>query len=172
LNKSDLVSLAQYQATIDLVNSELPRSVKIITSDRGIVDIDTILGINAAVEDHLEDRPSHHDAEEEHDHDDDINSINLVLAQEFDPEQLRCKLETLVAEQEIYRIKGFVAVPNKPMRLVIQAVGNRFEQFYDRPWRADEPRETKLVFIGQSIDPAFIRQSLGANESNLVELAK
>ena len=172
LNKSDLVNPTQYQATIDLVNSELPRSVKIITSDRGIVDIDTILGIKASVEDHLEERPSHHDTEEEHDHDDDINSINLILAQEFDPEQLRRKLENLVAEQEIYRIKGFVAVPNKPMRLVIQAVGNRFEQFYDRPWRTDEPRETKLVFIGQSIDPASIRQSLGANESNLVELAK
>jgi cobalamin biosynthesis protein CobW len=165
LNKSDLVNPTQYQATIDLVNSELPRSVKIITSDRGVVDIDTILGIKAAVEDHLEERPSHHDAEEEHDHDDDINSTNLILAQEFDPEQLRHKLETLVAEQEIYRIKGFVAVPNKPMRLVIQAVGNRFEQFYDRPWRTDEPRETKLVFIGQSIDRDTI-------ESNLLELAK
>jgi cobalamin biosynthesis protein CobW len=77
LNKSDLVNPTQYQATIDLVNSELPRSVKIITSDRGVVDIDTILGIKAAVEDHLEERPSHHDAEEEHDHDDDINSTNL-----------------------------------------------------------------------------------------------
>jgi cobalamin biosynthesis protein CobW len=165
LNKSDLVDEIQYQATINLVNSELPRSVKIITSDRGIVDIDTILGIKAAVEDHLEDRPSHHDSEAEHDHDDDINSINLILAQEFDPEQLRRKLEALVAEQEIYRIKGFVAVPNKPMRLVIQAVGNRFEQFYDRPWRTDEPRETKLVFIGQSIDRISI-------ESNLIELAK
>jgi cobalamin biosynthesis protein CobW len=173
LNKSDLVDKIQYQATIDLVNSELPRSVKIITSDRGTVDIDTILGIKAAVEDHLEERPSHHDSEEEHDHDDDINSINLILAQEFDPEQLRRKLETLVAEQEIYRIKGFVAVPNKPMRLVIQAVGNRFEQFYDRPWRTDEPRETKLVFIGQSIDPVSIIQRIGsANESNLVELAQ
>jgi cobalamin biosynthesis protein CobW len=150
LNKSDLVDKAQYQATIDLVNSELPRSVKIITSDRGIVDIDTILGIKAAVEDH---------------HDDDINSTNLILAQEFDPEQLRRKLEALVAEQEIYRIKGFVAVPNKPMRLVIQAVGNRFEQFYDRPWRTDEPRETKLVFIGQSIDPVSIK-------SDLVKLAQ
>jgi cobalamin biosynthesis protein CobW len=51
------------------------------------------------------------------------------------------------------------------MRLVIQAVGNRFEQFYDRPWRTDEPRETKLVFIGQSIDRDTI-------ESNLLELAK
>lgn len=160
LNKADLVSAEQYQQTIDLINQELPRSVKIVTSDRGIVDVDTILGLNAAVEDHLEERPSHHDTEEDHDHDDDINSINLVIDREFDPEQLRQKLELLVSQQEIYRIKGFVAVPNKPMRLVIQGVGNRFEQFYDRLWRTDERRETKLVFIGHSIDPGSISNAL------------
>ena len=173
LNKADLVSAEQYQQTINLINQELLRSVKIVTSDRGIVDVDTILGLNAAVEDHLEDRPSHHDTEEEHDHNDDINSINLVLDREFDPEQLRQKLEQLVAEQEIYRIKGFVTVPNKPMRLVIQGVGNRFEQFYDRPWRTDERRETKLVFIGRSIDHQAISDALAfekdSGSENLVK---
>jgi cobalamin biosynthesis protein CobW len=173
LNKSDLVNPAQYQQTIDLIKQELPRSVKIITSDRGIVDADTILGLNAAVEDHLDDRPSHHDTEADHDHDDDINSINLVLDREFDPQQLRQKLELIIAEQEIYRIKGFVAVPNKPLRLVIQAVGNRIEQSYDRPWRTDERRETKLVFIGQSIDPESISTAFSEQvESTLVGLNK
>jgi cobalamin biosynthesis protein CobW len=171
LNKADLVSPDQYQQTIDLINHELSRSVKIITSDRGIVDPDTILGINAAVEDHLDQRPSHHDTEEEHDHDDEINSINLVLDREFDPERLCHQLKQLVAEQEIYRIKGFVAVPNKPMRLVIQGVGSRFEQFYDRPWRADEQRQTKLVFIGHAIDPETIANALSAKiQPNLVNL--
>jgi cobalamin biosynthesis protein CobW len=171
LNKSDLVTAEQYQQTIDLVNRELPRSVKIVTSDRGIVDVDTILGLNAAVEDHLAERPSHHDSEEEHEHDDDINSINLVLDREFDPEKLRQKLELLVKEQEIYRIKGFVAVPNKPMRLVIQGVGNRFEQFYDRHWRTDEHRQTKLVFIGHAIDSVAIATALSEPiDANLVKL--
>jgi cobalamin biosynthesis protein CobW len=173
LNKADLVTAEQYQQTIDLINHELPRSVKIITSDRGIVDADTILGLNAAVEDHLDDRPSHHDTEEDHDHDDDINSINLVLDRAFDPDQLRQKLENLVKSQEIYRIKGFVSVPNKPMRLVIQGVGNRFEQFYDRPWRTDERRQTKLVFIGQSIEPEAIANAFSdLVEAKLVELNK
>jgi cobalamin biosynthesis protein CobW len=173
LNKADLVTAEQHQQTIDLINHELPRSVKIITSDRGIVDADTILGLNAAVEDHLADRPSHHDTEEDHDHDDQINSINLVLDHAFDPDQLRQKLENLVKSQEIYRIKGFVSVPNKPMRLVIQGVGNRFEQFYDRPWRTDERRQTKLVFIGQSIEPEAIANAFDEQvEVKLVELNK
>lgn len=158
LNKTDLVTAEQYQQTIELVDRELPRAVKKIASDRGIVDIDAILGFHAAVEDNLAERPSHHDTEAEHDHDDDIDSVNLILDCEFDPDKLRQQLTRLVAEWEIYRIKGFVAVPNKSMRLVIQGVGNRCEQFYDRPWRADERRETKLVFIGKSLDRDSISQ--------------
>ncbi len=160
LNKTDLVNQQQYQSVIDLINQELPRAVKIINSDRGIVDPATILGFNSTVEDCLHERPSHHDSEAEHEHDDEINSVNIILDREFNPEKLQEQLEKLVAEQEIYRIKGFVAVPNKPMRLVIQGVGNRFEQFYDRRWRIDEPRKTKLVFIGNSIDPAIIEARL------------
>jgi cobalamin biosynthesis protein CobW len=160
LNKTDLVNREQYQSVIDLINSELSRSVKIVDSDRGTIDPETILGFNSAVEDNLHQRPSHHDTEEEHDHDDEIDSINLVLNQEFDPEKLRQQLEILVSNQEIYRIKGFVAVPNKPMRLVLQGVGTRFEQFYDRQWRIDEQRETKLVFIGKSLDSASIESAL------------
>lgn len=160
LNKADLVDRQQYQQTIDLVQQELPRAVKIITSDRGTVDVDAILGFNAAVEDHLDERPSHHDTEEEHEHDDEIDSVSFIVEREFDPEVLIQKLTRLVGEWEIYRIKGFVAVPNKPMRLVIQGVGNRFDRFFDRPWRTDERRETKLVFIGKSIDKDSIERYL------------
>ncbi len=164
LNKTDLVNREQYQSVIELIHQELSRSVKIIDSDRGIVEPATILGFNSAVEDCLHERPSHHDTEEEHEHDDGVVSVNLVLKREFDPEKLQQQLKNLVAEREIYRIKGFVAVPNKPMRLVIQGVGNRFEQFYDRRWRTDEPRETKLVLIGQSLNQQEV-------EAQLLELA-
>ena len=112
---------------------------------------DLLLGFNAAVEDNLASRPSHHDHEAEHDHDDDINSVEFVGDDTFVPEQLIAKLKELVRQEEIYRIKGFVSVPNKPMRLVLQGVGNRFETFYDRLWTKDEPRQTRLVFIGKNL---------------------
>ncbi len=160
LNKTDLVNAEQYQSVIDLIHQELPRAVKIIDSDQGIVNPEAILGFNSAVEDNLHERPSHHDTEEEHEHDDEIDSFNLVLTQEFDPIKLQKQLEILVTQSDIYRIKGFVAVPNKPMRLVIQGVGKRFDQFYDRLWRTDEARQTKLVFIGKSINPQEIESYL------------
>ena len=70
------------------------------------------------------------------------------------------QLQSLVQQQEIYRVKGFVAVPNKSMRLVMQGVGNRFEKFYDRPWQQDEERQTKLVFIGRGLDTSKIKSVL------------
>ncbi|MDG2991618.1 cobalamin biosynthesis protein CobW [Candidatus Synechococcus calcipolaris G9] len=131
------------------LRQEVSPGVKIIACDRGQVSPDLLLGFNAAVEDHLDARPSHHDSEEDHDHDDDIQSIDLVLDQGFNPKELVGHLQSLVQDHEIYRIKGFVNVPDKPMRLVVQGVGNRFETFYDRPWQPSELRQTRLVFIGR-----------------------
>ncbi|MEL7522763.1 MAG: GTP-binding protein, partial [Cyanobacteria bacterium J06553_1] len=119
---------------------------------------EVMLGFNAAVEDNLDSRHSHHDHEEDHEHDDDINSICIELEQSFDPKGLVQRLQTLVQEQDIYRIKGFVVVPNKAMRLVLQGVGQRFDTFYDRPWQVNEPRNTRLVFIGHNLDQASIQQ--------------
>ena len=61
-------------------------------------------------------------------------------------------------EQDIYRTKGFVIIPDKAVRLVLQGVGQRFDYFYDRAWQPDEPHRTRLVFIGHSLDQASIRQ--------------
>ena len=154
LNKTDLVDSESQAKVRSLVEQELPRAVKIVENGRNdqAIDPSLLLGFNAAVEDNLEARPSHHDAEEEHEHDDEIQSTHLILDRSFDPNQLRSRLEKLVQEQEIYRVKGFVAVPDKSMRLVVQGVGSRFEHFYDRPWRSDELRQTRLVFIGKDLD--------------------
>ena len=75
---------------------------------------------------------------------------------------MQAQLEKLAQEQDIYRIKGFISVPNKSMRLVLQGVGTRFEQFYDRPWQQDELQQTKLVFIGRKLNPAAIESQLAA----------
>lgn len=163
LNKTDLVDDDTQAHVKELVQRELSRAVKIVSNGRSqALDSDVLLGFNAAVEDDLEARPSHHDFEEDHDHDDQIVSTHVVLDRAFDPSQLKAQLETLVQQQEIYRVKGFVAVPNKSMRLVMQGVGSRFEQFYDRPWQPDEARQTRLVFIGRDLSHEEIESQLVA----------
>lgn len=160
LNKTDLVDAVQQEQAKALVQQEIGASVKVVSSVAGELPVDLLLGFHAAVEENLATRPSHHDTEEEHDHDDDITSTHVVLDQAFDPDQLQRQLETLVQQQDIYRIKGFVAVPGKSMRLVLQGVGKRFERFYDRLWQPEEPRQTRLVFIGRSLNPALITAQL------------
>jgi cobalamin biosynthesis protein CobW len=160
LNKNDLVDGQTKARVEEFIKQELPRVVKIVESCEGKLDPSILLGFQAAVEDNLDTRPSHHDTEEEHDHDEDIISTHVILNRAFDPEKLRHQLQTLAQQQEIYRIKGFVAVPNKPMRLVMQGVGTRVEQFYDRPWKPQEARQTRLVFIGRDLNSFEIESQL------------
>lgn len=162
LNKTDLVDAQTLEQVTERVQLELPRAVKIVSAHQGQLEPELLLGFEAAVEDHLETRPSHHDMDADHEHDDEIISTHLVLDRAFNPDALRQRLEALVQEQEIYRVKGFVAVPQKPMRLVMQGVGTRFDQFYDRPWQPDEPKQTRLVFIGRALDATQIQAQLTA----------
>ena len=49
----------------------------------------------------------------------------------------------------------------KPMRLEIQGVGQRFRHHFDRLWKKDEPRQSRLVIIGEKgIDEAAIKKAL------------
>lgn len=164
LTKTDLVD----QKTLDKVKTwlkqELQPGVKIVTASQGEIEPNLLLGFNAAVEDNLDSRHSHHDHEAEHEHDDDINSIELTLEQAFEPQILIEKLKQLLQEQEIYRVKGFVSVPSKPMRLVLQGVGNRFDTFYDRLWKADEPKQTRLVLIGHNLDRNLVEKAILSNQ--------
>jgi cobalamin biosynthesis protein CobW len=48
------------------------------------------------------------------------------------------------------------------MRLVMQGVGKRFDQFYDRPWQPEEAKQTRLVFIGRALDASRIESQLAA----------
>lgn len=160
LTKVDCVDVQTQQRIQQWLEAELPNGVKIVSCKQGEISPDLLLGFNAAVEDNLDSRPSHHDTEEEHEHDEDITSVHVVLNQAFEPAELVSRLQFLVQQHEIYRIKGFVAVPNKAMRLVIQGVGNRFDTFYDSLWQPDELRQTYLVFIGRSLNLKQISASL------------
>jgi len=160
LTKTDLVDQATLAKVKSWLKQELQPGVKIVSVKDGEINPGLLLGFNAAVEDDLDNRHSHHDHEEEHEHDEDINSVELILDQSFEPQALVQQLKQLVTEQEIYRVKGFVSVPSKPMRLVLQGVGNRFDTFYDRLWAADESRKTSLVLIGHDLNRQQILEQL------------
>ncbi|MEX0301644.1 MAG: GTP-binding protein, partial [Leisingera sp.] len=115
-----------------------------------------------AAEDDLDARPSHHDGHHDHEHDD-FESIVVEMGEVSDPEALQNAIVKLARERNILRVKGYVAVEGKPMRMLVQAVGERLRAQYDQPWGAQE-RKTALVVIAEhdDIDEQAIRAELGA----------
>lgn len=160
LTKTDLLDQVQLTSVENWLKQELTSTVKLIPCHQGEINPEILLGFNAAVEDDLVNRPSHHDSEEEHDHDDQINSVELIMEEAINPQDLIAHLRNLVQELEIYRIKGFVSVANKPMRMVLQGVGDRFDTFFDRLWQPEEKRITKLVIIGRDLEVSQVQLTI------------
>jgi cobalamin biosynthesis protein CobW len=68
------------------------------------------------------------------------------------------KIAEAAAHHDILRVKGFVEITDKPMRLLVQGVGARIQHRFDRAWSADEQRQSRLVVIGQKgLDAQAIR---------------
>ncbi|MET0377540.1 MAG: cobalamin biosynthesis protein CobW [Spongiibacteraceae bacterium] len=164
LTKTDLVSPQQREHVEALVRAEIPASVKIAVADHGQIDLNILLGLNSAAEDNIHLRPGHHNKgghEDEHDdHDHDAFDSVVVELPAVDKDKLLETLRTLVDAHTIYRIKGFVALPDKPRRLVVHGVGRRFDSYFDRPWRVDETPRTYIVLIGQELDQAVLQNAL------------
>jgi len=152
LTKADLVDGEARQRALEVLHQQAPERVKILPCHQGQVDPEILLGVNAGVEGDLAARPSHHDTEDDHEHDDRIGAVQFCFDRGFEPQALIRTLRQLVRQHEIYRIKGLVNVPGKPMRLVLQGAGDRLESFYDRHWDPAEARQTRLVLIGRDLD--------------------
>ena len=127
------------------------------------MDPAVLLGLEAAAEDDLDSRPSHIDEAGEHDHDD-FTTFSLELGEIESPSRLAARIADVIAAHGILRVKGFAAVAGKDMRLLVQAVGERVRHYYDRDWRAGEPRRSRLVVIGEAgLDEPRIREALRAS---------
>jgi cobalamin biosynthesis protein CobW len=115
-----------------------------------------LLGLGAKAEADLESRPSHHELEGEHDHDD-FDTFIVDLPAFDSPQAVIDRLTKAAAAHDILRMKGFIDIAGKPMRLLVQGVGTRFQHQYDRRWAADALRKGRLVVIGEKgLDKAAI----------------
>jgi cobalamin biosynthesis protein CobW len=149
LNKTDLLGPDEVAEVSRQVAAVLPRAVKVALAREGKVDLAALLGLQAGAENNLEARPSHHDGAEDHEHDD-FESFVVAVPEIAEAEAFVARLRPLVEGHEILRVKGFLAVAGKPMRLEVQGVGPRFRQQFDRPWAGDEARRGHLVVIGRA----------------------
>jgi cobalamin biosynthesis protein CobW len=156
LNKSDLMSAQQRQDVTAEIGRTLPRAVKVVEAQNGEVPIAVLLGLGAEAESDLGSRPSHHELEGEHDHDD-FDTFIVDLPAFASPQVVVDRLARATAAHDILRMKGFVDIAGKPMRLLVQGVGARVQHQYDRRWPANAARQGRLVVIGEKgLDKAGI----------------
>jgi cobalamin biosynthesis protein CobW len=160
LNKRDLLDGAALHSALAAVTGRLPRAVKVVAVSGGKIDPGALLGLGVGVENDIANRPTLHDLEPEHDHDD-FDSFVVPLPEVADPAVLAERIAALADAHNVFRVKGFAAVAGKPMRLLVQAVGARVSHQYDRAWVASDERRGRLVVIGlKGLDRAGVARAL------------
>lgn len=160
LNKTDLLDAGEEEAVASRLAEEARAAAPILRARQGKIDPTALLGLSAAAEDDLANRPSHHDSEPDHDHDD-FDSFVVTLPAITDPATLAARIEQIARDHDVLRVKGFVEVAGKPLRLLVQAVGARIQHHFDRPWKPNEQRASRLVVIGEKgLDRAAITAAL------------
>jgi cobalamin biosynthesis protein CobW len=161
LNKTDLVAPAELARLKTEIAARLRPGVRVVETRDGRIAPAVALGIAAAAEDDLAARPSVHELEGEHDHDD-FDSFVVHAAPVADGDAFGARLAATIRAHDILRVKGFVAVPGRERRQIVQAVGDRVQHYFDRPWEPGETRATRLVVIGKKgLDRAAITAALG-----------
>lgn len=186
INKTDLVTpdeLRDVEARIRGIN---PYAV-LHRTERSNVDINAVLGRNAFDLDRiLEIEPQflegddhhHHDHDHDHDHghdhghdhhhhggmkhyhDEHMQSVALKTDKPLNPDKFFPWVQNLVATDgpSILRSKGILAFKDDPERFVFQGVHMILDGDHQRPWKDDEKRESRIVFIGRDLPEQKIRE--------------
>lgn len=158
LNKTDLVSEAELSEIEARVRRVTPTAT-LHRSTRCEVDLSEILRRNAFDLERIFDvAPRFLDHIHHHHHDDHVSSFSLVS----DTPLERGRFFSWIQEvsqyfgMDILRVKGIIAFPEDKKRYVMQGVHMVLEGDYQRAWKPEEPRITRMVFIGRDLPREII----------------
>jgi G3E family GTPase len=189
LNKTDLVGadeLRELEARIRGLNPY----ARLHRTERAQIALDEVLGRNAFDLDRILDlepqflEADEHDPDHHHDHshdghgadhhhhggglkhyhDEEMQSVSLTTDQPLNPDKFFPWIQDLVAKDgpNILRSKGILAFKDDPERFVFQGVHMILDGDHQRPWRADEQRTSRIIFIGRNLPDDKIRQGFAA----------
>ncbi|MEW6582333.1 MAG: GTP-binding protein [Actinomycetota bacterium] len=99
----------------------------------------------------------------DHAHDATVSSVGLDVEGDLDPEKVDLWFGDLLGTRgnDIFRMKGVLALAGQERRFVFQGVHMLFDGRPDRPWDG-EARRSRLVFIGRDLDRAAIERGFRA----------
>ena len=164
LNKIDLATepeLVAVEQRLKGINAFAP----IIRSEKSQVSVDQVLGIKAFdLKKTLEMDPEFLDTEGEHEHDDSVTSMSITTSGEVHMLLVNDWVGDVLKNlgNDIYRMKGVLAVAGSPKKFVYQAVHMIFDGVFEGEWAPSEERGNKLVFIGKNLDKAALQRGFEA----------
>jgi G3E family GTPase len=185
LNKTDLVSEADLREVEARIRGINPYA-KVHKTERCAIPLPEVLGRNAfdldrildiepdflGANDHGHEHDHHHDHDHDHHHhdhdhgglkhyhDEDMQSLSIKTDKPLDPDKFFPWVQNLVAKdgQSILRSKGILAFKDDPDRFVFQGVHMILDGDHQRPWKDDEARQSRIVFIGRNLPEEKIRE--------------
>jgi len=153
LNKTDLVSadaLDRVEARIRRINphARLHRTVNSVVPleevmHRGAFDLDRVLALEP---DFLSD--------DAHEHDETVGSVSMQSERPVVAARFNDWMGGLLREKgvDIFRSKGILSIYGNPRRLIFQGVHMLIDDAEGAPWKPEEPKASRLVFIGRNLD--------------------
>jgi len=162
LNKTDLVTpeeLAAVEQSIRAINRfatihHTTRAVLPVAEvlERGAFDLDRVL---EQVPDFL--------TNDEHEHSE-VSSVSIEVDEPIDAEKFNAWIGVLLAEKgpDLLRTKGILHYAGDDRRFAFQAVHMIADGGFIGPWKAGEPRTSRIVFIGRNLNRPQLRRGFEA----------
>ena len=175
VSKSDQLSDQQMEQVQAAVREHVKPEVKMIQVANGEIASALIMGLGHASEeqiDHVHTHHDHHHDQDEHHHHahEEFNSVCVELGH-VDSDLVLTTVKELLAAHTIFRVKGFLALPGKPMRQVFQGVGDRIDRYFDRLWKPEETPSSRLVFIGKDLEQDVLERALAITAHNTNQMS-
>jgi G3E family GTPase len=164
LNKMDLVTEAEAAAVEAKIRAINPWA-ELLRSTRSAVPVERVIGRDAFnLERILAREPDFLSGEDHHEHDSEVTSVSFEASRPIDPEKFNAWMTELLAAkgQDLLRTKGILAYPGEDRRFAFQAVHMIADGDYISPWKAGEPRRSKIVFIGRDLNRPALRRGFEA----------
>jgi G3E family GTPase len=153
INKVDLIPNRESIKIENLIQNINPNAFVFIGSN-GDFPIDDIFSIGTTKAESVESlqhlHHSHHEYSTDKNNSHNITSFTLTFTHPLDLERLTVELDRIVNlyRHQVYRVKGYIAIPNYPNRVILQSARNIFITTDGSPWESEHDRIGKLVFIG------------------------
>jgi G3E family GTPase len=164
LNKTDLVSRAELDA-VEARLRTLNKHARIHRAQRADVPVTELLDRGAFdLNRVLEMEPGFLSGEDDHEHDEHVQSISLEAEAPLDRERFQDWIGMLLSTkgQDLLRTKGIIDFAGEDRRFAFQAVHMLADGDFIGPWKQGEPRRSKLVFIGRNLSRPELRRGFDA----------